>query len=224
MTGRADGQQDANELAATVLLERIQARDREALELLLERIQPKIQRWIRKERGQLIRSKWDTLDLSQDVALELFLYLPRIGRANSKVLESILYRMIQNTLRDKHDQLMALRRRVTREQPLAGESPLDLDRPVEQVETPSEVAERREEKAWVRLALPLLQAEDEELIIRVKMNQESYVEIGEQEGSSPDAVRMRCNRAMARLTRLVGLLRRGQAGEALEIGGGTTSA
>ena len=203
--------------STTILLQRIHQNDRQALEELLVRLEPKIQKWVRSQRGQLIKRKWDTLDLSQDILMELVRYLPQVRSANSQVLDRILYRMIQNSLCDRHAQLTAARRNIAREQPLGSGTVLDLDPPRDKPETPSEVAAGREQKNWVRLALPLLPPGDEELLLRCKLGRESYVDFAKLEGTTPDAVRMRCNRALTRLTHLVGLLRRGHPDEAIDL-------
>jgi len=210
---------DLNDASTSILLERIRENDARALEVLLERILPRIRQEVHDRRPAMFGARFDTQDLSQDVAVDLIHYLPRIRCAKSEVLDAILRRVIRRTLNDTSKYLMALRRQVTRDRPLPGDTVLDLQSTGKRAESPSELAMRREQDAWVRLALPLLDPEDEELILRARLNGESYAEIARQRGEHADAVRMRCNRAVSRLTNLVGLLRRGRLEEALESAG-----
>ena len=202
----------------TYLLVRVREGDRRALEELLERILPRIEMWVRRKSGRDVASKFDPLDCVQDVALNLVQYLPKVEIQDSDALYGLLYRMAVNTLQSKREYLMARRRRLTLERPLDAGGSVTLD-PPDQGESPSMQVSRAERQAWIRFALALLPEDDQELIFRHHYDGESFVEIGEARGTTPDTQRMRFNRAMAKLNSIVGKLKRGRAGElAAEFG------
>jgi len=190
-------------------LERIRAREAGALSELLDRYLPLIEQWVKKERGDHLRDGFETLDCVQDVALDLVRYLPNVEIANTDAFRGLLYRMIQNSLRNKHHYLNVRRRALTREQPLGPGTILHLDPPDEKQPTPSVEVANKEQQAWIRFALALMDPEDQELIFRRHFDGEPFETIGRGLGIS--SARMRFNRARAKLMVLVGRLRRGQA-------------
>jgi len=193
----------------TMLLERARENDREALNDLLAHVMPRIEAWVRKTRGRAVAGKFDTLDCTQDVAMNLVQYLPTVVVRDSDMFHGLLYRMIVNSLKNKYEYLMARRRRLTRERPLTLETGIDLE-PADPAESPSEVAVRGERQAWLRFSLALLPAEDQELIFRHHYDGELFVDLAEKAGLAPDAIRMRFNRAMTKLNSIMGKLRRGE--------------
>lgn len=200
-------------LSTTRLLELAQGGDRAALDDLLAQVMPLIERCVRREQGALIRSKYETVDCAQDVAIDLIRYLPRVQVNNRRTFHALLYRMVQSSLHNKYDFLTAHRRAITREKPLQAGTVLILDPPDPNAPTPSMVMAKEERRSWIRFALALLKPEEQELIFRHQFDDESFIEIGEALGTSPDAVRMRFNRALTRLNSMVGKLRQGQASE-----------
>ncbi len=205
--------------AITVLLERVRrGDDKSSLDELLRRIQPRVESWIRRERGRAIRHRAETVDLRQDVLWELTEYLPRVEARDSKGLERLLHRIVQNTVRDAFEALMRERRRITRERPLAGGIVLQLDAPDASMKAPDEIAERHEQEAWLRLALALLRAEDEILFLKRRYQLVPYSELAEELGSTEDALRMRCARIQARLAKSIRLLKEGRIVRAFSRG------
>jgi RNA polymerase sigma factor (sigma-70 family) len=198
---------------ATRLLRRIRDNDSGALAELLGAYGAQIERWVRKERGQVVGSRFETMDCVQDVTLDLVRYLPNVKIADSQAFRALLYRMIQNSLRNKYDYLTARRRSLAREQPIGTDTVLDLDPPDPRASTPSSLVAKEERRAWIRLGLALLDGEDQEVVLRHQFEGESFTDMSRSLGSTPDAVRMRFNRALIKLNTVVGKLRRGKARE-----------
>lgn len=192
------------------LIRRTRDGDRAAMDELLRHVWPRIEGWIRRERGEAVRSRFDTIDCAQDVALGLVRYLPDVSIGDRETFHRILYRMIQNSLRNKYDYLMARRRRLTLEKPLAIDGPLELD-PPDTRDSPSIEAGKAEMRAWIRFALALLPADEQELIFRRQFDGEAFADIGRALDLDPDAARMRFNRAMLKLNSLIRRLQQGDA-------------
>jgi RNA polymerase sigma factor (sigma-70 family) len=201
---------------ATVYLERIRAQDEGALSELMESYMPLIERWVRKERGDHLRDGFETLDCVQDVAVDLVRYLPNVRIENTDAFRGLLYRMIQNSLRNKHHYLNVRRRTLATDQPLGPDTVIRLDPPDEHMPTPSVEVGNQEQQAWLRFALALLESEEQELILRRHFDGEAFEEIGKSMGTTPDGARMRFNRARAKLMVLVGRLRRGECAESAQ--------
>ena len=207
---------DVDRPRTTLLIERARQQDEEALSELMDRYMPLIRHWVRDNAGPAVRARFETMDCIQDVVLQLLRYLPSVKIEDTEVFRRILYRMIQNSLRGKYEYLMACRRRMSLEQPLAGDTMLDLDPPDPDAPTPSQVVHNQERAAWLRLALPLLEPDQQELILSHKVEGKTFVTIGEERGESPDAVRMRFKRAMVKLSSTIGRLRRGEVRELVD--------
>ena len=86
---------------------------------------------------------------------------------------------------------------------------LDLDAPGRVSGTPSKEAQRLEEEAYLRLGMELLDPEDRRILVLRQWDGLSFGEIGQQMGLSAEAAWMRHSRAIQRLSKKVGRLRRG---------------
>lgn len=197
----------------TLLLQRVKRQDQAALGELLRHLQPRIDRWVRRKRSPAVRARFETQDCSQDVVLNLIQYLPTMLIRDSDTFHALLYRMILNSLNNKQAYLMASRRRLTRERPLQTDASIALDPVGADTTPPDRKLEKSERDAWIRCAMSLLSADDQELIFRHHYDGQSFVEIGELLKSSPDAIRMRFNRAMTRMLSVIMKLREGRAAE-----------
>ena len=193
----------------TELLMRVRRQDRSALDDLLERYQSRMVEWARREGSPLVRGQFETMDSVQDVALTLIQYLPNIELTDSDAFQRLLYTMIRNSVRGKVKYLTAARRQIARVQPIADSTVLRLDPHDPDARSPDAVLSDEEEKGWVRLAIALLGPDDQELILRHELDGTTFVELGEELGLSPDATRMRCRRATARLAEAIERLRSG---------------
>jgi RNA polymerase sigma factor (sigma-70 family) len=199
----------------THLLGRIHQGDNSAVEKLLVHFEPEVRQWIRRERGKAIEAKYETVDLTQDFFVLFLKYLPNLKCENEETLRKLLYRMIQNMLRDRGVFLQREVRRISRERPLASDTVLDLDPPKAVGASPSEILNQDQENALMRVGLALLDPARRGLIIERYFERRQYADIAEDLGIDVDACRMRCNKAMAELIKMVGRLRRGDIDAAL---------
>ena len=117
-----------------------------------------------------------------------------------------LNQIVENRIRDKIDHFHAGKRDLRQESPLAGTcspgSSLPLDIPEKSgVPSPSKVLVLNEDLTRLEKALDQLPQESRELIVAVKIEDQTYQEIARNQGKSADAVRMQVNRAMVALTK-----------------------
>lgn len=200
----------------TVLLQRIRAQDKQALNDLLAQIQPEVEKCVRRIRSPQIKRYFDTLDTSQDFMVDLVRYLPGVQIEDGDTFRRLMFRMVKNTLLDQNDYIKAARRRLCDVQPLGSDTVLDLDLPRQIVSGPSTVVDQEEQNARIRLALGLLPPDEQELVLRHQFEHQTFGEIGKRMGLSEDAARMRFNRTMVKLTGLIGKLRRGDLKHVLD--------
>jgi RNA polymerase sigma-70 factor, ECF subfamily len=186
------------------------AGDRGALQELIARDLPWIEQHVRRRLGPLLRARGDTQDYVQDAMIEVLQYGPRFVSTSQSRFRNLIARIIENTLRDRHDWYKAKRRALSRERPMPADSVLDLDNPELSVTRPSEHAQRHERDALVRLALELLDPEDRKVILLRQWNEMSFPDVGAELGISADSARMRFTRALPRLGQKVVELRSGK--------------
>ena len=201
------------------LLHRWHQGDREALNELIQRNLPFIRSFIHKRLGPALRRKAETMDFLQDAMVEFLRYGPRFLLADEGHFRALMARIIENVLRDKHDWFTARRRDLHREKPLPAHSILPLDPAGRSVTRPSQASHRKEEEAWIRLALELLDPEDRKLIMLRVYEDLPFGEIGARLGIKETTARMRFNSAMPRLAQKVKALRKGNVEAALETDG-----
>lgn len=194
------------------LLQRWHAGDRGAIEVLLQRDLPWIRDFVAKRLGAVLRGRAETQDYVHDAMLEVLRYCPRFLTGDRARFRALLARIIENRLRDAHAYHAAACRTPSREQ-APGDSVLDLDQPRSAVTEPGTAAERREQAAWVRLAIELLEPEDREVLLLREWQGLEFPAIGAQLGISPDAARFRFQRALPRLAAKLTELRAGAASE-----------
>lgn len=209
---------EPNDDSISFLLLRIHEGESSAVERLLLLLEPEVRQWIRQERGRAIEAKFETVDLTQDFFLLFLKYLPNLKCTNEESLRKLLYRMIQNMVRDCGQFLNREIRRISKERPLSSDTVLDLDPPKGSERTPSQILDQEQENALMRIGLAVLAPADRDLIVRHNFEGVSYVDLGKELGIDSDACRMRCNRAMADLVKIVGRLRRGDIDKALGTG------
>ena len=184
--------------------------DRKGLDSLLAHHLPWIQAHVRKRLGSLLRNRGETVDFVQDAMIQFLQYGPRIQITDDNHFRALMMRIVENTIRDKHDWFTAKRRALSRENPLPRDTILCLDPPRARVRTPSMEAHESEQEAWIRLGMELMDPEDREVLILRQWEDLPFAEIGERLGLSEDAARMRNNRAVSKLGKIVGNLRRGK--------------
>jgi RNA polymerase sigma factor (sigma-70 family) len=190
--------------------------DQEGLNALVERHIPWIRAHVSRRLGPLLRKKGDTCDYVQDAMIQFLQYGPRIHLSDENHFRALLARIIENTLRKKHDWYTARRREIARERPLPSDTILCLDPQQVHVRTPSQSAGGHEEEAWIRLGMELLDPEDCEVLVLRQWDNLSFAEVGEHLGISTEAARKRNNRAVLRLSDVVLALRRRELDSLLE--------
>jgi RNA polymerase sigma-70 factor (ECF subfamily) len=190
--------------------------DQKGLDALLERHLPWIQDHVSKRLGPLLRMKADPSDYVQDAVVQFLRYGPRIMVSNENHFRALLVRVIENALRDKHDWFTALRRANAKDHPLPSDTVLSLDPPRKKVSTPSKEAQHHEDEAWIRLGMELLDPKDREVLVLRQWEGLSYDEIGKRLGISRNAAWKKNKRAVFRLAKKVGELRRRQLACILE--------
>ncbi len=194
----------------TACLRKWNTGDRDSLNILLKKHLPWIQSYVRRKLGSKLRSRTESGDIVQEAVVEFLKYGPRIQLSNTAQFRALLGKIVENVLCDEYDRITALRRKISREQPLPTDTVLNLD-PSEQMATPpSSALLRNENEAWIRLGIELIKVEDRRIIILRTWEKLPFSEIAKRLGIAENAARMRYNRALVRLAGKVGLLRRGE--------------
>lgn len=192
------------------LLQRWHAGDAAAVSALIESQLPWLKDHVERRLGAFLRGRAEATDYLHDALLDFLCYGPRFQVRDEAQLRALLARVIENTLRDKNDWFRAKRRNLAQLVQVPADSVLDLQSGVAVSSTPSRQVGREEGRAWVRLALELLDPEDRKIILGRDYEGRSFVEIGAELGLTADAVRMRWTRAVGRLAQTMVQLRAGQ--------------
>jgi len=192
------------------LLQRWHAGDQQALAQLVEASLPWLRQHVERRLGGFLRDRGDPDDYLQDALLDFLRDGPRFQVRDEQQFRGLLVRVIENTLRDKNDWFRAKRRNLGKAAVMPADSVLDLHSGVMLTSTPSREVAREEGRAWVRLALELLDPEDRKVILGRDYEGRSFVEIGAELGLTAAAVRMRWTRAVGRLAQTMLKLRAGQ--------------
>ena len=190
-----------------LLLRRWHAGDAAALDDLLRRELPWFQREVQHRMGNELRARTDADDIVQQALLNVLRHGPRFEVADTEHYRALLLRIVENTVRKLVRDGRREKRAAAREEPLPSGSVLALEAGVTR---PSAAADRNEKRAWVQLALELLDPDDREVILLRQWEGLPYAEIATRCAVSEDAARMRFERAVARLVRLVARLRAGE--------------
>jgi RNA polymerase sigma-70 factor (ECF subfamily) len=192
MARREAPDDDGSRLQSSLtLLERAQAGDREALDALIARYLPRLQRWASGRLPQWARDVADTQDLVQETLFHAFKNIERFEPRGEGALQAYLRQAILNRIREE------LRRANRR--PATSE----LDSHVEgNLRSPLEEAIGRETLERYEHALARLRPDDRELIVaRIELgytNQELADLFGK---PTANAARMAAERALVRLAK-----------------------
>jgi RNA polymerase sigma factor (sigma-70 family) len=168
-----------------VFLARIQAGDESAARELLTRYEAEVRLVVRRQLPRLLRSRFDSLDFLQSVWGSFFRRL-RVGPTefeDSRHLVAFLARAAKNKVIDEYRRAASQKHDMHREEPIWFENhrPREL---AADLDTPSEVAQAREEFGRLRDLLP----EDRRSILELKAEGLSSREIGERLGMSERTV------------------------------------
>lgn len=197
-------------------LQRWNSGEKEGLEELIERHLPWIRRRVQQRLGPKLRQMVESLDVVQDAAFQFFQYGPNIVLSDEEHFRALLARIIENVLRNQSEWFSAQRRQVARNRPLPTETVLHLEGSLVTDRTPSQSVERHEREAWIRLGIELLDAKNREVIVLRQWESLSYDEIGLRLKIPANTARMRYERALKRLAKTVGAIRRGEISQVIQ--------
>lgn len=175
----------------TELLQKVQAGDEAALELLLARYLPRLRRWARGRLPHWARDLADTGDLVQDVLVRTFKRLDDFENRGDGALDGYLRHVLLNRIREE------IRRSGRR----CEHTSLSTGLPADQT-SPLEAAVGSETWVRYRQALAVLRPSDREIVIARVEHGWDNVQIAKAFGKpSPNAARMALERALFRLAR-----------------------
>jgi RNA polymerase sigma-70 factor (ECF subfamily) len=192
--------------ATHALLQRVQTGDKEALNELYNRYLMRVLAAVRARLGAELRGKLESWDVVQDALLASLKDVQSFNQTSEGAFLNWLAKIVENRIREQLDYFRAEKRDHRLERPLAGprsdESSVPLDIPERNcAPTASQVLILSDDLARLERAMDQLPEESRELIVAVKIEGRTYLEIAEASGKSPDAVRMQVNRAMLALAK-----------------------
>jgi len=170
---------------------------------------PWIQNFVHKKLGAFRRSKADTGDIVQEATIQFLQYGPRVHLMDERQFRALLCKIVENVIRDKYDWFTACRRNLAKERPLPSDTILILDPTRSSQDTPSQIVQKHEEEAWLRLGLELLDPEKRQVIVLHHWEDMSFIKIGALLGISKDAARMRFVKALHLLNENVESIKKG---------------
>ncbi len=180
--------------SSLTLLERARAGDRAALDLLVARHLPRLQRWASGRLPRWARDLADTQDLVQETLVQTFQRIEGFDSRGEGALQAYLRQAILNRIRDE---LRRAKRRPLR---------TELDSQAEgNARSPLEEAIGQEGIERYEQALARLRPEDRELVVaRIEMGH-TYQEIADLlDRPTANAARMAAERAVIRLVKELG--------------------
>ena len=192
---RREPSSDRPELHSSLtLLERARAGDREALESLIARYLPRLQRWASGRLPRWARDMAETQDLVQEALFQTFKRIERFEPRGEGALHAYLRQAILNRIREE---LRRAKRRPARS---------ELDSAAEDdVRSPLAAAIGQEAIDRYERALAQLRPDDRELVVaRIELGYTNR-EIAELlDKPTPNAARMATERAVVRLAKEMG--------------------
>lgn len=190
--------------------------DQQAMALLVQKEQVFVSAQVRRRLGSLLRQKLETQDIVQQTMLNALRSAPRFVLSDRVQLRGLLVRMVENTLRNAASHEKRQKRDVRRERPAESDTGTVLDLDAAGTGTdPGHAASREEIRAWVRLALELLDADDRDVIERRDYQEQPFAAIAAELEEAEDTVRMRYRRALPKLAVAMTKLRKGRLADLL---------
>ncbi len=189
--------------AATIrLIELAREGDRSASDELMRRVQPVLERIVRRRLGPKARRVSDTRDILQDALMGLWKQLPRLHRCDLSDVLNLGVRIAENRILD------AAKKWLPPGQPLsiAGDTEKGVELPASGAGPTAEIrAKESRERAPSRVerVLGLLDPEERELIRLSQLDGLTNDDVAELLDIRRDAARMRIKRALERLRGLV---------------------
>ena len=195
-------------LTTQVLIHRVQAGDRAALNDLLARYQQRVLSAVRIRLGAKLRRKIESWDIVQEVLMGAFGKIKSGDFRTEGALMKYLNVLVENRLRDEADRQGAQRRDPGRETPLGARSSGDgnplIDIVARSAPGPSSVLVLAEDLERMERAMDRLSPDHRELLVAVKLEGRTYVELAHEGkyGKTEDAIRMKVKRAQTRLAQI----------------------
>ena len=176
------------------LLVKSQPGDNDALNQLLARYLPRLQRWASGRLPWGLRSMLDTADLVQDAVINALPHIKRLEVRNERALQFYLQKAVKNRVIDLH-------KRGSR-RPQREEIPDDL---ASAAASPQQMAISAERRERYQRALASLKREDRQAIkLRVELGLDYDEMATKLDKPSADAARMAVTRAIVRLADKMG--------------------
>jgi RNA polymerase sigma factor (sigma-70 family) len=194
------------------LLQRLEAGEEESLEPLLELHMEWLLKQVRQRLGPKLRERADSYDYTQEAALRILRYVPRIPLRSTRQFRGLALRILENSLRDQADYQQAQKRDARRERSLDDASELWT------VGSQGSALDRRRLEGLLRIAIELLSTRDRQIVLAHDWDGLGFAQIAREQDLSADSVRMRYQRALPKLADLMRRLERGEISEILEEG------
>ena len=180
--------------SSLTLLERARAGDRAALDSLVARYLPRLQRWASGRLPQWARDLADTQDLVQETLFNSFQRIERFDSRGEGALQAYLRQAILNRIRDELRRAKRQPSKTELDSEAAGNARSPLEEAIGQ-----EAIERYEQ------ALARLRPEDREVVVAKIELGYTYREIAEiLDRPTANAARMAAERAIIRLAKELG--------------------
>jgi RNA polymerase sigma factor (sigma-70 family) len=206
--------------AADVTVERLlrwHAGDRGALDELLRETEPWLRAAIRPALGARVRRVEDSADFAQSAVLRFLVHGPRFLPANQAQFRALMRRIALNEVLKRHRRMrsMAQETQSTESRERYGDALLELA--VDSTrERPTGIVSRGVERAWMRLALELLEEQERELLRAREIDGREWDDIARELGfDSGDAARMACVRLLPKVAKVIRKLQQGRLPELL---------
>jgi len=188
-------------------LVRLHAGDRAALEeMLADHLD-----WIRAQVAVRLGKRMLELFEGEDVVQQAFVGFLSSGRKfvvnDPASFRALMLQIVENTIRKQYRDAHRKKRDAARAVPMPSGSVVDLSAGITR---PSAAASREEHRAWVLLALELIDVDAREVIELREWQGLSFAQIAESLGVTEDAARMRFNRALQALAQTLRATRQGQ--------------
>jgi len=196
------------------LLDKWHRGDREALGALAERLCDWMKGQVHRKMTKRLRRHGDSWDVVQDVLLGLFLRGPAFRPQTEAQLKAIVAKAVENRLHDLYDYSMAQMRNVETVRLPSAISQIGIA--AASSSEPEVKVEAEEERSFIALALELLEPRFRLIIHLRDWKGCSFQQIGVDLAIDVDAARMRYNRALRELSRMVAKLKKGRLQELME--------
>lgn len=204
-----DGQPSPGDSVAELLEAWFVRRDQEAVAKLLDANMAFLRRYAHGKLAAPLRAKEDTGDVIQDAVLDFLRYSPPFVVATQAQLRGLLCKIVDGVLAGHHRWFMQLRRQVAKEKPLPSGTSVVLHPVVAKDPSPSAVMHGHEREAAVRLAIATLDPLDQRIVMMRVYQSLEFAAIGVEVGMKEDSARVRCNRALAKVSQKILAMQRG---------------